>query len=374
MERRGYSVAVLLTLVNVSVGADHSQYAVADLEADSSRESSTGGTGFIGPQGDVAVVCTGTEDGPVRLTVESHDGPPDLDLDAWDEVVDISLELPSGTLVVQTLLSGNAATVDLPTGDGIYWLRAYARGRDDARIDPEDDHGRPVEEHRFVTWPADPEPDMPHAVVHKATDMVGAYHRQQEERKRTSSFSTIEFRTVPAQWSVPEWAQWPESGGVPTPLAQPVYRSDRLTITTTELILYPTGCLIHLHVHSRRGDLEPDRWQRVRDVVSHGFGFPGHSLRRPVHPDALKLSVAWEGRPPVLSAKARRAAEGRPEGPTLVGYWAGALNMADHVEADHKAWLWPRPPVTPLQFTIEWPALDVPPTPFTLDTDQSPDA
>ena len=87
-----------------------------------------------------------------------HDGPPDLDLNAWDEVVDITLDLPSATLVIRTLMSGNAATLDLATGGGTYWLRACARRRDDARIDPQDEHGQPVEEHLFVAWLADQVP------------------------------------------------------------------------------------------------------------------------------------------------------------------------------------------------------------------------
>ena len=47
---------MLLNRVRTTVDADHSQYLVADHDAEISREFTTGGTGLIGPPGDVAVV------------------------------------------------------------------------------------------------------------------------------------------------------------------------------------------------------------------------------------------------------------------------------------------------------------------------------
>ena len=360
---------MLLERLRTTVDADHGQYAVADHDADASREFTTGGTGLIGPQGDVAVVCTGTAYGPVRLTVEAHDGPTDLDLDAWDEVVDVSFDLPSATLVILTLLSGPAATLDLASGGGAYWLRVHARGRDDARDGPEDEDDEPIEEHLIAVWPADPALDAPHAVVYKATDKVGAYHRHAESRRRGERLSTVDLRTAPAQWSIPDWVKWPDDPGVRVPCNQPILRSARLDLTVTAVTVYQTGCLIHLNAHGRQSDLDPPRWQQFRDVVQHGYGFPGHSLRRPLHPEALRVSVAWPGQAPVISADARDASDERPDGPTLIGYWFGAMSMTDHVVADHQAWLWPRPPAQPLLLTAEWLALDVPPTTVTLDGD-----
>jgi hypothetical protein len=80
--------AMLLNRLRTTVDADHSQYGLVDRDSGSGPEFTTGGTGLIGPQGDVAVVCTGTEYGPVRLTVEAHDGVPLLDLHSWDEIVE----------------------------------------------------------------------------------------------------------------------------------------------------------------------------------------------------------------------------------------------------------------------------------------------
>ncbi|MER5338695.1 hypothetical protein [Micromonospora sp. NPDC002717] len=358
---------MLLNRVRTTVDADHSQYLVADHDADISREFTTGGTGLIGPRGDTALVCTGTAYGPVRLTVEAHDVPPALDPESWDEVVDVSFELPSARLTIRTLMAGPAATFDIASGSGAYWLRLQARGRDDARNDPKGENDEPIEEHLILVWPADRIPDVPHAVVHKATDRVGAYHRHEETRRGGWTSSTVEFRTSPALWSIPDWVRWPDEPGVQVPVDQAVLRSARLDLTVTAVTVYRTGCLILLNVHARRSDLDLPGWKRFSDVAQHGFGFPGHSVRRPLHPDALRLSIAWPGQPPVISAKARDTDSQQPDGPTLVGYWHGATVMRDYVVADHRAWLWPRPPGHSLQLTMEWPALGVSPTTVTLD-------
>lgn len=218
-----------------------------------------------------------------------------------------------------------------------------------------------------MVWPAEGSRAVPHAVVHKATDRVGAHLRHEETRRGSPISSTVELRTSPAQWFIPDWVRWPDEPGVHVPVDQPVLRSTHLDLTVNAVTAYRTGFLICINVHARQSDLDLPGWKRFSDVAQHGFGFPGHSVRRPLHPDALRLRIAWPGQAPAISAKARDIDSQRPDGPTLVGYWHGATVMRDYVVADHRAWLWPRPPAHSLQLTVEWPALGVPPTTVMLD-------
>jgi hypothetical protein len=353
---------MLINRVETTVGADHSQYTVQDDEYADRNEPDTGGTGLIGPQGEVAFVVTGTNYGPVRLTLEAHDGPPALDLEAWDEVVDVTMDLPSGTLVVLTLMGSPAGDIDVSAGP--CWLRMQARGRDAAWEDPTYDDGKPVEEHLIAVWPADAAAEAPRAVVHKATDSIGAYFRNAEAPPDPS---TVEFRTSPAVWSIRDRERWPEESGVEVRFDQAVAATEALDITLTTVTVHRTGCAFLLEVQARRGGTDRADWDRFSDIVRSGFGFPGHPLRRPLHPDALRMSLAWPGQEAVTSAK-RQDATASPAGqPTLVGYGHSAMPLGDRVRAEHVAWLCPRPPAQPLELTLWWPGVGLPPTTVTVD-------
>lgn len=119
--------------------------------------------------GQFAVVMTGTETGDVRVSVDIRaTTPQEVDLDAWDEVVEVSLSLPGRRRGVTTF---NVDDFDLPNfpEPGPYRVRVHARGRDQGQdlLIVEDN---PVEEHLILVWPAPPTPEA----VHKLTDAYGA--------------------------------------------------------------------------------------------------------------------------------------------------------------------------------------------------------
>jgi hypothetical protein len=121
-----------------------------------------------------AMVLTGISTGRVEVEAEAMPGPPPLvDLDAWDEIVEISVSAPAGRLAVAALM--DAGPVGLPRlcaeGPGFYRVRVHARGRDNA---PDEASCRPVEAYRILTWPAPPGPDL----AHKLTDRFGAAVRR----------------------------------------------------------------------------------------------------------------------------------------------------------------------------------------------------
>ncbi|MGR6918073.1 hypothetical protein ACU635_27850 [[Actinomadura] parvosata] len=119
---------------------------------------------------DGATILTGIAMGQVEMTVRLTEEAPSLDLDSWEEIVDISIESTFGSLILCGLLG------DLPRnlpnlawkGPGFYRLRVHAIGRD---TDVDGTAFTPTERYAVVSWPAPcPAPDR----VHKLTDVFGA--------------------------------------------------------------------------------------------------------------------------------------------------------------------------------------------------------
>jgi hypothetical protein len=93
---------------------DHG-FIVGDGE-DMPIETADFSTGLAGAMHNCAMICTGIDRGPVRVTAEALSAPPGLDgVDEWDDVAEISLTAPVGRLAVHQLLylSGEAPP-DLP--------------------------------------------------------------------------------------------------------------------------------------------------------------------------------------------------------------------------------------------------------------------
>lgn len=125
--------------------------------------------GLLGADSSGAVVLTGVATGWVTVTLEVLDTEPgSIELDGWDEVSEVSIELEEGDLLVHDLGS------DPPTeffelghiGPGTYRLRVCARGRDTA---PGSRANTPVEFYQLAIWPAPESPET----VYKQTDAFG---------------------------------------------------------------------------------------------------------------------------------------------------------------------------------------------------------
>ena len=70
--------------------------------------------------------------GGSRVTVQLHDDKPELDTDAWEDVVEVSTIVPEGTAPTwQTFAGRRVGPLDLDPGP--YRLRVSARGRDETR-------------------------------------------------------------------------------------------------------------------------------------------------------------------------------------------------------------------------------------------------
>src|SRR5947209_4852588 len=88
--------------------------------------------GLIAVQPGAAVVFTGIHTGVVTAWVDPRSEPPaEVDMTGWHEVVEVSMQAPTGRVAVA---SPEAEPPDLPSlttaGPGSYRVRVHARGRD----------------------------------------------------------------------------------------------------------------------------------------------------------------------------------------------------------------------------------------------------
>ncbi|WP_214517038.1 hypothetical protein [Streptomyces hygroscopicus] len=129
-----------------------------------------------------AVICTGIHTGLVNVSVTTRRHPPtEADADAWDEIMDHSVDSLTGTLHVASVMADAPPLPPLtPHGPGPYRIRVHARGRD---LAPDGTAEEPSEDYLLVTWPAPPSPD----IIHKQTDQRGSQLRTGPHRTPPAS-------------------------------------------------------------------------------------------------------------------------------------------------------------------------------------------
>ncbi len=157
----------------------HSQYMLRGLDADEQEAPYHGGNGLIwvNRTGDGAVVMTGLDTGDLPITIQVLNAAPELDLEPWDDVVEVSMTItgPDLTILSPYEIEGVHRTVTLPAASQeprSYRLQVHARGRDQGReaFEVDTDEGdETVEQHQILIWPAPPAEE---ARI-KLTDTVG---------------------------------------------------------------------------------------------------------------------------------------------------------------------------------------------------------
>lgn len=155
-----------------------------------------------------AVVSTGIHTGVVAVTTEVRPGPPPtVEVDEWDEVVEVSLDVPGGDARLALLDSVPDTYPCLtPAGPGTYRLRAHARGRDTA-IDGV--AFEPFEHYLLALWPA----PAAATAVHKETDRYGAgWHDYDPAAPPARPPSREEWEPSRTDYGEPEPQPWREDG------------------------------------------------------------------------------------------------------------------------------------------------------------------
>ncbi|ONI82639.1 hypothetical protein ALI22I_42150 [Saccharothrix sp. ALI-22-I] len=169
---RGYAAAVLAKRRaeyllprswSPSAAVTDHQFRITEGSAPANVDFS--GNGLVAAVEDGVVVRTGVAAGHVPTTMRVLAGPPDeIDLNGWDEVVEISWTAPEGGAVLHGDTARHNRRWELPPWPGDYRVRVHVTGRDDAE-----------DSYHVVVWQAPAAP----GVVHKKTDRLG--HRLRGE-------------------------------------------------------------------------------------------------------------------------------------------------------------------------------------------------
>ncbi|MFJ9461347.1 hypothetical protein ACIRST_40545 [Kitasatospora sp. NPDC101447] len=160
-------------LRTVQVDIRSHQYWIQDETPDIDPSMYRNFNGLVSTRGGShAIIMTGTAHGTITVGFQSFEAEPALDLDPWDDVVDVSMRFrsPRGGLMQPDGTHDALYHLDRISagGPGDYRVRIHARGRDRAAALPE--FTEPiVEEHLVQSWPA-PTADE---IRHKLTDTTG---------------------------------------------------------------------------------------------------------------------------------------------------------------------------------------------------------
>ncbi len=152
-----------------TVPVDYHQFYIGDVMEAPFPWADTSGNGLVGVSPHSLYINTGIAAGPVGVDVHVlASAPTDLDAGDWEDIVEASIEVPSGDLGFAALGMDvdDEFPVLSPAGPGTYRIRVHARGRDanydgvvmTEEYENEDDQMMPpdpiIERYLFQVWPA----------------------------------------------------------------------------------------------------------------------------------------------------------------------------------------------------------------------------
>src|SRR2546430_1442456 len=102
------------------------------LDSGQSTRATNALNGVVGIARGAAMIWPGVHSGHVTLSVEARAAAPDtVDVDGWDEVVEVSLAAPAGHVRPAALMADTPPFPEITAaGPGDYRIRVHARGRD----------------------------------------------------------------------------------------------------------------------------------------------------------------------------------------------------------------------------------------------------
>jgi hypothetical protein len=166
------------------VYVSEAQFWLCDAGTESTPEVAQHTNGILDRQAPGAArVHTGANTGDVLVTVDTRDNPPPApELDSWEEIVEISLEVPAGELRIYEIDDNSLGGLPVmtPSGPGSYRIRISARGRD---IDYDGVAEDLNEQYHIITWLAPAEPE----IIYKTTDECGASFRHAVNAPRSET-------------------------------------------------------------------------------------------------------------------------------------------------------------------------------------------
>lgn len=156
--------------MTTTILVEYRMFYLCDFEVSAPEEVHAlfGTNGLAAPSPGIVVVHCGVATGHVTVDAQAHTNAPPLDLDDWDDVVEVSVHYPRGQARVLTW-AGEVPS-GLPNlcaaGPGWYRTRVHARDR---RLG-----GGEHETYFIQVWPQ----ERTEPTIHRLTDEVGAANRE----------------------------------------------------------------------------------------------------------------------------------------------------------------------------------------------------
>lgn len=132
-----------------------------------------------------AVIMTGTGFGVVSVRADWCDSEPPLELDDWDDVVEVSMLFEDEPGILSSM-DGYEGEMIPDLEPGAYRIRVHVRGRDRG-CELDNVPGVPVEEHLIQAWPA----DMARETWYKLTDNYGSSIRARPHIRHAESIPSM---------------------------------------------------------------------------------------------------------------------------------------------------------------------------------------
>lgn len=157
----------------LTVGAAYHFFQVVETVTDTVVMPGMWHNGLVDVEPGHAVIYTGCDTGPMTVWPDPRAAPPAVvDQASWDEIVEVSIDLAMGELIIANADYGNVEGARYLTvaGPGAYRLRVHARGRLWLEAAGED---YVPEEYLISCWPAPTAPE----IVYQLTDDAGAMMR-----------------------------------------------------------------------------------------------------------------------------------------------------------------------------------------------------
>src|SRR6266498_3515843 len=171
-----HSITVMSELIAAAQGAvpvAYHTFWLADTGVNGPQLPLTPSNGLIVAQPGIAVIFTGIHTGKVAVSIEVRNQAPQVTTSGWDEVVEVTMEVITGRVVVTGAQADAPDNLPVLTqgGPGHYRVRVHARGRDTA-VDLV--AVEPVEDYLIMVWPGRPASET----TYRQSDQYGATLRQ----------------------------------------------------------------------------------------------------------------------------------------------------------------------------------------------------
>jgi hypothetical protein len=188
-----------------------------------------------------------------------------------------------------------------------------------------------------------------------------------------NSSSVSDDSDEPEERVQPSWMGAPEDVlGVSVPAELFLARTANVVIALSNVMVYPNGCVLSVHIAGRQANLDEDAWWNLADA---GFGQRHHPRRkrqdgRPSD-EERRFGVRYrDGRTATTLGGFPHWQPGAsdPAAPLLTHQGGGGGSSGvSTFQIDERLWLWPLPPAEPFELITEWPLAGIPVTIVELD-------